>query len=220
MPELIQGYIFDLDGTLLDTLESLAGTFNRTLAHFGYPQHPIDAYRYFIGDGLRACVERCLPAESQDEATIAAFTRHQQADYESSWAEAAPYAGITELLETLQAGDKKIAVLSNKPHTFTERCVSQFFPSIHFEAVLGHRDGVPHKPDPAGARQVLAALDLLPGAVAYIGDTATDIQTALASDTLPIGVLWGFRDKNELIQAGAVHVVRQPADILKVTKRT
>ncbi|XOV88600.1 MAG: HAD family hydrolase [Pseudomonadota bacterium] len=213
----IQGFIFDLDGTLLDTLDSLAGAFNRSLEHFGFPVHPTDAYRYFIGDGLRACVERCLPESARNETLIAEFTRYQQADYTVSWAEAAPYPGITELLETLAGNQQKLAVLSNKPHVFTERCIARFFPSVHFDAVLGHQDGVPHKPDPTGAQRVLALLGLPAGAVAYIGDTATDIQTARASGTLPIGVLWGFRDKQELLEAGAQHLVRQPAEILTVT---
>jgi phosphoglycolate phosphatase len=214
---MIKGYIFDLDGTLLDTLANLAGTFNRTLARFGYPEHPEDAYRYFIGDGLRKCVERCLPSDAHNEELIARFTETQQQDYEEVWHEAPPYPGIAELIATLNTRNDKVAALSNKPDSFTKRCIDHHFPD-QFDFVLGSRYGVPHKPDPTGAFMAARELKLEPAEIAYIGDTATDMQTGVSAGMLTIGVLWGFRDRNELKNAGATHIINSPADLMAVTK--
>ncbi len=209
---VIRGIVFDLDGTLLDTLSSLAGTFNRTLESFGLPQHPIDAYRYFIGDGLRACVERCLPGDCRDEETIARFTRRQQEDYLASWHTAHPYAGIDRMLDILQQMDVPVAVVSNKPHAFTERCVEHFFPDI-FAVVQGHIEPFAHKPDPASTLAVCRRLGLATNEVAFVGDTATDVRTALAAGNLPVGALWGFRDAEELVSAGASLLAPAPEDV-------
>lgn len=214
---MIKGYIFDLDGTLLDTLDSLAQSFNRTLAKFGFPEHPADAYRYFVGDGLRACVERCLPADGLNEATIAAFTEAQQADYERSWHTAHIYPQVDQLIERLSASSARLAVLSNKHHSFTARCIEHFFPG-KFELIQGYTGEFPHKPDPAGARHLCASLGLAPSEVAFIGDTATDIATAVACGNLPIGVLWGFRDATELQAAGATHIIHRPLEVITVTQ--
>lgn len=207
---MIEGCIFDLDGTLLDTLESLAGSFNRTLEHFGYPPHPVDAYRYFVGDGQRACVERCLPPDALRESVITAFIEAQQADYLESWQTATPYAGIPEAVDSLAGQGLALAVLSNKNHAFTVRCMDHFFPGVGFRVVQGYTGEHPHKPDPAAAFAVCRAMEIAPGAVAFVGDTATDIGTAVACGNVPVGVLWGFRQAGELLDAGARYLVRTP----------
>lgn len=216
---MIKGYIFDLDGTLLDTLLSLANSFNRALSATGYPTHPVDSYRYFIGDGLHKAVERCLPPGVRDESDIAAFAKVQQADYDNSWRnDAWPYEGITELLVQLSAQGKRLSVLSNKNHAFTLLCIDHFFPDVEFDQVLGHKADIPHKPDPTGARLIARRLEIDPAEIAFVGDTWTDMTTAVASGMLPVGALWGFRDYEELKNAGARHIIRHPAEVIAVTQ--
>ncbi len=215
---MIKGYIFDLDGTLLDTLASIAASFNRTLATFGYAGHPVDAYRTFIGNGQRKCVERVLPVAARDDATIAAFMAAQSADYETSWQEARPYDGIIEMLARLKSGNARLGVLSNKNHAFAVRCIAHAFPETHFDCVLGYSDQVPHKPDPTGAFLIATAMNLERPQIAFVGDTAMDIETARASAMLPVGVLWGFRDYDELHTAGARLIISQPLDLINATQ--
>ncbi|MEX2326452.1 MAG: HAD family hydrolase, partial [Pseudomonadales bacterium] len=182
-----------------------------------YPSQPVDSYRYFIGDGLRKAVERCLPVEARNEADISAFTQVQQADYQANWRnDAQPYDGIAELLVQLSRQGKRLAVLSNKPHAFALLCVDYFFPDIEFDLVLGHKLDVPLKPDPTGARQIARCLDLAASEIALIGDTWTDMSTAVAGGMLPIGALWGFRDYEELKNAGARHIIKHPSEVIAV----
>lgn len=217
---MTRGCIFDLDGTLLNTLVSLANSFNRTLERLGYPTHPVDSYRYFIGDGLRRCVERCLPPGARDESNIEAVMTAQQADYELTWKhDAHPYDGMTELLAVLEDLDVPLGVLSNKNHSFTVRCVRHFFPATSFTAVVGHSTDVPHKPDPTGALEIARAMALPPGNIALIGDTATDVGTAAAAGMVAVGVSWGFRDCDELKNAGAQHIISHPSEVTALLHR-
>lgn len=213
---MIKGYIFDLDGTLLDTLASIANSFNRSLRSLGYPDHPVDSFRYFIGDGQRKCVERCLP-EGASEEEIIALMAHQTRDYALTWQQnVTVYDGIEPLLETLQDRGKQLAVLSNKNHEFAVQCVSHFFPKVSFDVVMGYAPDVPHKPDPTGALKIAAAMGLAPNEIAFIGDSAPDMKTAVASGNLAIGALWGFRDFAELKSAGAQHIIDHPSRVLTV----
>lgn len=216
---MIGGYIFDLDGTLLDTLASLAASVNRVLVRHGYPAHGVDAYRYFVGDGLRKCIERCLPPDALTEANIETLMAAQLADYMECWQEGvAPYDGIVEMLDRLAGDGFRLAVLSNKNHAFAVRCVEHFFPATRFDAVLGHSADLPHKPDPTGALRIAASLALEAGQIALVGDTATDIRTANAGGMISVGVLWGFRDYNELKNAGATHIIGHPSELIAVTQ--
>ncbi len=214
---MTQAFIFDLDGTLLDTLTSLADSYNRILETFGYPTHHEDAYRYFIGDGLRACVERCLPAEVQTQRLIQDFMTAQQQDYEQTWHTARPYPGISELIDSLAATTTPLAVLSNKNHAFTQKCIDHFFPG-RFDVVQGYTGEFPHKPDPAVAFAVCKRLGHAPGDVVFVGDTATDIRTAVACGNKSVGVLWGFRDADELTAAGADRLIETPAELIEEHK--
>ncbi|MGV0034132.1 MAG: HAD family hydrolase [Candidatus Azotimanducaceae bacterium WSBS_2022_MAG_OTU7] len=212
-PELI---IFDLDGTLLNTLESIASAYNSALATSGYPTHPVEAFRHIIGNGARVAAQRCLPSDRQSETDIKRCLEQFQLYYEERWKTASPYAGIVELLSSLPQG-LKLAVLSNKDDRFTQRCVGHFFPGT-FNYVLGHRPDVPHKPNPQGGNKLIADLGVTPITTWLVGDTATDMDTAAACKIKGIGVLWGFRERDELVASGAVRVVDTPMEILELLR--
>lgn len=212
-----QAVLFDLDGTLLDTLADLGNAMNRVLAAQGLPGHPLEAYRYFVGEGARLLVTRSLPENRRDAATIAACLAAFQADYDQNWqVETKPYPGIPEMLDALTARGLKLAVLSNKPHDFTRRCVHELLPRWTFNPVFGLRETVPRKPDPAGALEIAACLNIPPANFLYLGDTAIDMQTARAAGMFPVGALWGFRSAEELAESGAEVLLEEPVGLLGV----
>jgi len=210
-PELI---IFDLDGTLLDTLESIASAYNSALTSSGYPPHPVEDFRLIIGDGARVAAQRCLPGDRQSDSDLTQCVEQFQLHYEELWETASPYPDIVKLLASLPK-ELKLAVLSNKDDQFTQRCVEFFFPNT-FHYVLGHRSDVPHKPDPQGGNRLMDALGVSPTSTWLVGDTATDMNTAAACKVAGVGVSWGFRDRNELISAGAEEIVDAPMQILEL----
>ena len=210
-----QAAIFDLDGTLLDTLEDLADSANAMLDTRGYPTHPVEEFRHFVGDGVRVLVERILPPEARDEATIGVCMELFRNDYAKRWnVKTRLYPGIPEMLDGLVARGIRLAVLSNKPHDFTQHCVDEFLGRWPWESVFGMREGVPKKPDPAGARQILENLGISSTDCLYLGDTDTDMKTAIAADLHAVGVLWGFRGRGELIDNGAQTLLEQPLELL------
>ncbi|MBU1228946.1 MAG: HAD family hydrolase [Proteobacteria bacterium] len=207
--------IFDLDGTLLDTLQDLADSGNAALAELGLPEHPADAYRLFVGLGVAELVRRMLPEGRRDEATIRRAGALLMEEYTRRWnVMTRPYPGIPELLEALRASGLPLCILSNKPQDFTELTVREFFPGFPFAHVRGARPEVPNKPHPAGALALAQELGLAPGAMAFVGDSATDMKTARWAGMLPVGVLWGFRDRAELTEGGALRLLASPADLL------
>ncbi|OQX09539.1 MAG: HAD family hydrolase [Desulfobulbaceae bacterium A2] len=208
--------LFDLDGTLLDTLEDLARATNRALARHGLPEHPVDAYRYFVGDGLRTLITRVLPEPRREEATSAAVMAAFQEEYGRSWHErSAPYPGVAAMLDALAAQGVSLNVLSNKPDAFTRLCVDRLLKRWRFEQVRGQREGTARKPDPSAALEIAAELGRTPAEVLYLGDTATDMRTATAAGMFPVGALWGFRTADELQQHGARALVAEPAELLQ-----
>lgn len=207
--------LFDLDGTLLDTLEDLADSANRALADMGMPLHPVGAFRYFVGDGLLTLIERIIPADRQNPETIAetaeAFRRH----YTDNWhVKSRPYQGVGEMLTALAEAGLELAILSNKPQDFTRLCVERLLADFFFDPILGQREGIPKKPDPAGALEVSERLGIAPEHFLYLGDTSIDMQTATRAGMCAVGVLWGFRTEQELRDAGADHLIQAPADLL------
>jgi len=210
--------LFDLDGTLLDTLDDLCDSMNAALALNGFPGHPIDAYRYFVGDGVENLVRRALPkAAGQDDEIVRRVVPAMRGEYSRRWMiKTRPYEGIPELLDALEARGVKLAVLSNKPHTATVEMMEHYFARWHFDAVLGARPGVPIKPDAGAALEVCRSLGLPPDAFLYLGDTNTDMLTARAAGMLPVGALWGFRTADELKDSGAVELTAHPGDVLKL----
>ena len=206
--------LFDLDGTLLDTLEDLATAANRALGTLGLPAHPTDAYRVFVGDGLRTLAERILPGEQRSAAQVDALVATFEREYSRTWNErTAPYAGVPEMLDRLTGDGYRMSVLSNKPDAFTRLCVEQLLPHWTFAPLYGQRPGVPKKPDPAAALAIAAELGLDPAEVLYLGDTATDMHTARAAGMAAVGVLWGFRTADELRAAGARHLITHPGEL-------
>jgi phosphoglycolate phosphatase len=207
-----------LDGTLLDTLEDLADSMNEALSEAQLPTHPVDSYRTFVGDGVVALVRRALPDEKRaDEDFVARMVEKMRSEYTRRWdAKTRPYDGVPELLAGLE--DKKIpkAVLSNKPHDFTQLCVKRLLPEWRFDAVLGVSNDVPPKPDATGVRRITEQLGLRPAEFLYLGDTDTDMNTAVAAGMYPVGAGWGFRSPEELLGNGAAVVVSRPQDVLSL----
>jgi phosphoglycolate phosphatase len=207
--------VFDLDGTLLDTLDDLAVAANRVLAAMGQPEHPVTAYRYFVGDGLQTLMERILPENLRTRTVLEAAMVSFQKEYAENWHErSTPYPGIADLLNQLTAEGWSMSILSNKPHDFTRLCVQRLLPDWVFEPLLGQRPGVPKKPDPAAALEIAAFHDCSPENILYVGDTAVDMQTARAAGMDAVGVLWGFRTRDELQTAGARYLISHPGQLL------
>jgi phosphoglycolate phosphatase len=207
--------VFDLDGTLLDTLTDIAQAANRVLVQRGQAAHDVDAYRLFVGEGVRVLFERALPPSACSDELLAACAEDFRQAYAQCWnVQTRPYDGIEDLLAALVSRGVRLAVLSNKPDEFTKACVREYFFRFPFEAVLGQREGVPRKPDPAGAHEIAALLDVAPERMLYVGDTAVDMRTALAAGMFPVGVSWGFRPRSELLAGGAQALIDRPEELL------
>jgi phosphoglycolate phosphatase len=208
--------LFDLDGTLIDSLPDIADCCNRLLAARGFPTHGYDAYRYFIGDGLKNLVRRALPPEARDAPMLATFAAEYHAEYARNWnVKTRVYDGINQMLQAARARGLRMSILSNKPDEFTRQCVEFYLPGHPFEIVLGASDRFPRKPDPAAALHVARSMGLRPDEFLYAGDTATDMQTAASAGMHSVGVLWGFRTADELRAAGAAALVTSPAELLE-----
>lgn len=208
--------LFDLDGTLVDTLEDIALTMNSVFGRRGYPPFSMAECRLMVGEGMEVLVRRAVRPEDADDGTVAAIVREYREEYESAWrAHSRPYPGIPGLLEGLRTRGVRTAVLSNKSHPFTEDMIRELLP-FDFDVVRGAVAGVPYKPDPAAAFAIAAEMGLRPGEFAFVGDTSVDMETARAAGMFPAGVLWGFRDAEELHSSGAAVLLASPADLLKV----
>ncbi|MEZ6117947.1 MAG: HAD family hydrolase [Pirellulaceae bacterium] len=210
--------LFDLDGTLLNTLADLANSVNAVLDELEYSQHPIDRFPAFIGDGVGNLFRRALPGgefAGHSESLIADCVARFQRVYGDWWnRDSSLYDGIDSMLDELVAANFQLAVLSNKPHDFTKKCVAHYFSQWPFEVVLGQRSGVPRKPDPQAPLEIAQQLGVAPTECAFVGDSDIDMQTGVNSQMLPIGVAWGFRSQQELIDAGAVTVLQTPGELL------
>ncbi len=212
--------IFDLDGTLLDTLKDLALSVNAVLVKKGYKSHPVSAYRYFVGDGIEKLVRRSFPPGSIDgESDLNAAVAAVKEEYSRRWSDyTEPYPGVPELLDFLEKEGIPKAIFSNKLHEFARLNVEKLLPDWTFTEVCGIRDGIPYKPDPRGALQIAGALNLNPREIIYVGDTATDMKTAVAGGFYPVGALWGFRTADELLENGAESLAETPLEVAKFFK--
>ncbi|MGA0369178.1 MAG: HAD family hydrolase [Kiritimatiellia bacterium] len=210
--------LFDLDGTLVDSLQDIAASMNQVLTRRGFPEHPVEAYRFFVGDGMEMLARRCLPAETDISCSlIEDLVREMKETYATQWRNHPdPYPGIREMLRGLTRAGLRLGVFSNKPESFTREMVFHVFGEEIFETVRGAREGVPVKPAPDGARAILAAWGLKPEQVLYVGDTNTDMATGKNTGMFTVGVTWGFRDRQELEAGGADGVVDHPDEILRM----
>lgn len=208
--------VFDMDGTLLDTLGDLADAMNRVLVARNLPAHPVHDYRYFVGGGVENLVIRTLPpAVRGDDLLVGACLLEFLREYEANWrVKTRLYDGVAELLDALAALSVPMAVLTNKPQEFASLCMDAFLSGWKFAQVLGQRPGVPVKPDPAGPREVIQRLGVEAGEILYLGDTDVDMRTAVNAGMFPVGVAWGFRPESELLAAGAAVVLRRPMELL------
>lgn len=211
---MIRAVLFDLDGTLTNTLEDIADAMNRSLRLHELPEWPLDAYRYLVGDGAKKLAERAV----RDRQELAlSVQREYQAYYEKhTRVKSRPYAGVPEMLRALQSHGMPLAVFSNKPDADTKGVVGYFFPDVAFAEVRGQVEGVPVKPDPAGALATAEKLGVSPDEVLYLGDTATDMCCAKNAGMHPVGVLWGFRTEDELRSSGAEFIIAEPAEVLQI----
>lgn len=208
--------IFDLDGTLLDTIADLAIAANHALQQLGYPTHPVDTIRTFVGNGINKLLERSLPEQERNEENFQRMRSHFIPYYDAHNADlSAPYPGIVSLLETLQAKGLMLAVASNKYQEATEKLIHHYFPTIRFVEVLGQREGIAVKPDPSIVFDILKKADVLAEEVLYVGDSGVDMQTAINASVDAIGVAWGFRPRTELESFCPKGIVEEAEELLK-----
>lgn len=204
---MIKGVIFDLDGTLCDTLPDLGAAMNKMLSDFGYPIRDREELRLAICYGAREFVFRSLPEGARDEETVTKALACYRENYKQALTvKTKPYAGIRELLEALCDAGLPVAVYSNKPMPQTRAVVAHYFGQIPFAAVIGHIDGTPVKPDPTAALQIAKDMGLSAAEIAFVGDSDVDMQTACNAGMVPVGVTWGYRDAGTLRRGGACHL--------------
>lgn len=209
--------IFDLDGTLLNTITDLATATNQALKYFGYPTHPIEAYRFFVGNGINKLFERALPENKRTEQNILRIRSRFLPYYnEHNTDLSSPYPGISEVLHALQSKGIQLAVASNKYHSATEKLIAHYFPTIRFEVVLGQREGIPVKPDPTIVTDILRATGLTVQQALYVGDSGVDMQTALRAGVDAVGVDWGFRPRTELEAFHPKAIISQAKELLSL----
>ncbi len=207
--------IFDLDGTLVNSLEDLGNACNEALSKYGFPVHEMSRYRYFVGNGVPALIERALPEGEKTKENIAGVKGAFDEIYGRTYNHITrPYDGINELLEELKNRGVLTAVASNKPDNFTRQIVSEMFPPV-FSVVSGKRDGFEKKPDPAIALFIAKQLGVRCSETLFAGDSSVDMLTASNAGMDSIGCTWGFRTAEELIDSGAVYMADKPMDILR-----
>ena len=209
--------IFDLDGTLLNTISDLGSAVNHALSVNGFAEHPLGAYHMMVGNGVRRLIERAIPSENRNAATIERLLGSFREYYDEHLCDSTvPYDGIPELLKELKDRGVAIAVASNKYESAVKRLIARFFPEIEFSSVCGQIDGYPAKPDPSFVFRVLTDCPTPKAEVLYAGDSAIDVETAYRACVDSAAVAWGFRPMHELTSANPTHIVSEPAEILKL----
>jgi len=212
--------IFDLDGTLLDTLQDLGEAMNAVLDEHNFPGHPVSDYRFFVGEGMEDLVRKVLPEQEKgNEALIEKMVEKMRKEYCRRWSRhSRPYPGVPEMLERLEGCALPKAVLSNKPHHFVEEMVKKLLGTWSFAVVQGALPGIPLKPDPAAALEIAREMKIPPGEIILAGDSGIDMQTAESAGMYGAGVLWGFRDADELLAAGARTLLSHPRELFELFK--
>ena len=216
-----KGIIFDLDGTLVNSLEDIADSMNNVLQRYGFPSHELQAYKHFIGNGLKNLVREALPEASKDEKLIIRCFDSMMEEYRNNCInKTQPYDGIIELLNELVTREIKLAVFSNKVDDLTKKVVMTLLPNYNFEVVIGSSAEIPRKPNPLGAFLISQQLRISPEELIYVGDTDVDMKTANSAGMFAVGALWGFRTKEELASNGAKYLLNHPLELIQVLKET
>lgn len=211
--------LFDLDGTLLDTVESIAHIANQVLAHYHLPPHPVDAYNYFAGDGADALVERSIRAAGGDLSCLdEARAMYRRMFAEDPLYHVTAYEGMTKTLETLKERGVKLAVCTNKPHPAALGAIYGIYGKELFDIVQGQVPEIERKPSPQCALLLAQRLQVKPQECMYVGDTDTDMLTGNRAGMYTIGVLWGFRGREELEKYRAHRIIGHPSELLKIQK--
>ena len=207
--------IFDLDGTLVDSLEDIGDAMNRVLLKNGYPLHSYSKYRFFVGNGIRNLVIQSLPEDARNESEVDRCFAGMLADYEQNYVNKTHlYNGVSLLLDALLEKKVKLAILSNKADAITQKVCAKLFSRWHFEVILGANDSFPRKPDPSSALYIAKTVGIPASSVLYLGDSDVDMYTARAAMFTAVGAAWGFRSKLELIDAGAMYTANSPLELL------
>jgi phosphoglycolate phosphatase len=210
---VIRAIVFDLDGTLVDSLPGISASVNRVRDDLGLQAHPQAAVRGFVGNGLAMLARRAMGGDAPDE-LIASFVEAFRRDYAATWAEGTlAYPGIPEALEKLAAAGVPLAVWSNKPQNFTEATVVRIFPGFRFAAVIGEREGIPRKPDPASAAEIVGKLGYPTEEIAMIGDSTVDIESGCNAGFTTVAVTWGYHDRDRLAAAKPDHWIERPGEL-------
>ena len=214
------GVVFDLDGTLVNSLEDIADSMNSVLQRNGFPTHDLQAYKYFIGNGLKNLVRKALPEEFEqdNELIVRCFDTMMDIYRNNCINKTRPYNGIAELLDELAERRKRLAVFSNKVDELTKIVVENKLPNWNFEVVIGSRADIPRKPNPTGALIISERMGIAPQKLLYVGDTDVDMQTANRAGMFAVGAVWGFRSKEELIINGAKYLLNHPLDLIQILK--
>lgn len=209
-----QAILFDLDGTLLNTLADLGNSVNRILKRHGFTTHTPDQYKRFVGDGAKMLIQRALPQAHRRDALVQSCLDEYLTDYRENWqVDTCLYPGIAEMLNKLNDRPISLAIVSNKPHALTEQCTRAFLEKWPFQVILGQKASMPKKPDPTGALWVAGKLDVPPSSCVFVGDSGVDMQTAVAAGMDPVGVSWGFRPEAELREHGARMLLNHPSEL-------
>ena len=209
------GLIFDLDGTLVDTLEDIAASMNRALSHRGFPELPSDEFREKVGWGIKRLAFLSLPEEARNEETAALVAADAAAFYaDNPLVSSRPYPGILELISALKLKKIKTAVLTNKPDPVAHKVIAGLFSPGSFDMVRGEIFGGIRKPDPACVWEILVELDLMPASIIFMGDSEIDMETAVSSGCFPLGVSWGYRPTEIINKAGARRIIDKPEELM------
>jgi phosphoglycolate phosphatase len=208
--------IFDLDGTLIDSIKDIALSTNEVLEKLGHKTHQLHAYQKFVGDGALTLLTNALPSNSNEKTINEALILFKEIYGDTIHKYTKPYTGIYKMLDMLNENNLKLSVLSNKPHQFTVEFIEHFFKNYPFLEVHGQKENIPKKPHPQGIFNIAEALDIPISEIIFVGDTPTDIKTAQSADMTSIGVSWGYRSANELVSSGATYIAKTPKHLAEI----
>lgn len=215
----MKAIIFDLDGTLINSLTDIALCMNEVLAKLNYSTHKIEDYNYFVGDGAMVLSENVLPKTASKEQVQEVFEEFKNLYDQNVYENTQPYEGILTLLKNLENANFKLGILSNKPHKFTLKYAQKFFSQFNIEEIHGQKEHIEKKPNPTGALNIAKSFNLHPNEIFYVGDTSTDMKTATNAQMKSIGVAWGFRPVRELVEHRADFIANSPEELFDIARQ-